>query len=172
MAVITLTVTDVDLDEGTYKVDFKASENQIDDGIATAAYFTGFYLYTILSGEEFRQGVLQFGETVMESLREQGVEMNTAEPATAYLTLTDDDLMTGRYTPVLTGKGGDETGNSLPTPAQIVGGYMRYLLNDHTFRQQCWAFAEEFATNNGATVTNLANSPVYINDQEDAANAA
>lgn len=172
MAVVTLTVTDVDLDDGTYKVDFRASENQIDDGVATAAYFTGFYLYTILNTEDFRQGVLQYGENVINHLREVGVEDTTVVPAVMFLTLTDDDLISGRFSADLTGKGGDESGFSLPTPAQIIGGYMRSLINDMTFRQQCWAFAEEFAANNGATITNLENSPVYINDDEDAADAA
>lgn len=165
MATVSLIVTDLDLTEGTYKVDFAAQGSEIDEGKATAAYFTGFYLHTLLQTPDFLAGVGSFGRQLIDAMSRERDRSATFVPAVMTLTLEDADLKTGRYTATLTGSGGDESGESLPTPAQIIAGYMRYLVSDMAFRNACWAFAEEYVANNkGAMITNLDQGPLSVND--------
>jgi hypothetical protein len=150
MAFVTLTVTDIDLAAATYKVDFAASGTEIDDGQATAAYFTGFYLNTIVATQEFADGVVIFGRDLIENMTRENPDMPmTEELATMTISLTDKDITTGRYFTTLENEGGDPTGHSLPTSAQVVGTYMRYLVSDVGFRDAVWAFAEEYVAQNG-----------------------
>lgn len=148
MAKIKLTVKDLDLAAGTFHVNFDAEGNEIDEGQATAAYFTGFYLNSLINTPDFTDGVIRYGTDLIDNLQRDGGRPATDEPAVMVLTLEDKNLSTGRFAVTLEGAGGDETGESLPTTAQIVGGYMRYLLTDIEFRDAVWAFAEEFVANN------------------------
>lgn len=167
MAVITLIVADRDLEEGTFTVDFKVTPTSLDDGRATAAQFTGLYLQSLVNTPEFTAGVENFGHQLVEAMQEDQVREQTKVPATMTLTLTDKDLNSGRYAVGLASSGGDESGEMLPTTAQIVGGYMRALLNKSEFRDACWAFAEEFAANHKAAKT-----PASIPSNDDAASIA
>ena len=164
MAVVNIIVADRNLDEGTFTVDFKVTETPLDDGRATAAYFTGFYLQSLVNTPEFTAGVEGFGRQLVSGMQEDGLREQTKVAATMTLTLTDKELSTGRYTVGLASSGGDESGEMLPTTAQIVGGYMRALLNKSEFRDACWAFAEEFAANHKAGKT-----PASIPNNDDGA---
>lgn len=148
MAQVTLTVSDLDLAAGDYKVDFDATGTEIDDGQATAAYFTAFYLNTIVNTPAFVAGVSAFGRDLIDGLTRSGDRPMTQVPATMVLTLTDKDLTTGRFAATIENEGGDPTGESLPTTAQVVGCYMRSLITDAEFRNSVWAFAGEYVANN------------------------
>ena len=153
MSQIIITVSDTDLDAGTFKVDLVAQGTEIDDGQATAAYFTAFYLNSIVNTPDFTAGVIAFGKDVINGMtRDNPNRPQSAQPASMILTLTDQDLDTGRYSTTIESKGGDVAGESLPTTAQIVGAYMRYLLTDMAFRDKVWAFADEFVANHEGTV--------------------
>lgn len=156
MATVTLTVTDLDLAAGSYRVDFHADGNEIDDGRATAAYFTGFYLNTLVNTPDFLDGCITFGKELIEAVtRDAPDRPMTTDRATMRVVLEDKDLDTGRMSVTLEAEGGDMSGESLPTTAQIVGAYMRSLLTDAEFRAKVWAFADEFVANNGeAELTN------------------
>lgn len=149
MAKVSLTVADLDLAAGTFHVGFKAEGNEIDDGQATAAYFTAFYLNTLVNTPDFTDGVIEFGQNLISAMTRDGDRPATDNRAVMVITLEDKDLETGRYAVTLEGSGGDETGESLPTTAQVVGSYMRFLVGDALFRDRVWAFAEEFVANNG-----------------------
>ena len=161
MANISLTVTDLDLDAGTYKVDFLAEGSEIDDGQATAAYFTAFYLNTLVNTPDFLAGVGEFGSNLINSLtRDNPNRSMTNKPARMKLLLIDKDVETGRFYTTLENSGGDPTGESLPTTAQVVGAYMRFLITDMTFQERVWAFAEEFvAKHEGASIPNTEHAP-------------
>lgn len=161
MAQVSLTVTDLDLAAGTYKVDFIAEGTEIDDGQATAAYFTGFYLNTIINTPDFMQGVGVFGRDLIDALtRDNPHRPMTERPATMKLVLVDKDITTGRFYTTLENSGGDESGESLPTTAQVVATYMRYLLTDMAFRDKVWTFAEEYVKNHGdAEIANKEQAP-------------
>lgn len=163
MAHITLTVTDLDLASGTYKVDFNASGTEIDDGQATAAYFTAFYLNTQINQPEFIQGLVEYGQVLIGGLTRENPDMPmTEQPASMTIHLIDKDLTTGRFYTTLENEGGDPTGNSLPTTAQVVGSYMRYLITDMAFRDAVWAFAEQYVANNNAAIGNPDAAPSTI----------
>ena len=167
MTVITLTVADHDLVEGTYRVDFHAEGSQIDEGYATAAYFTGFYLHTLVNTPDFLAGASECGKQLFAAAAEAGVMHYGTEKARAVITISDVDTDTGQMSFTLDGEGGDLSGQTLPTPAQIIGIYMRSLLSDMNFQVACWAFAEEFTANNGsAQITNLGSKPVATNDTD------
>jgi hypothetical protein len=159
MTVITLTVTDHSLEEGTYRVDFHAEGSQIDEGRATAAYFTGFYLHTLINTPDFLAGASECGKQLFAAGAEAGVMHYGTEKAKAILTITDVDTDTGQMSFSLEGEGGDLSGKTLPTPAQIIGVYMRSLLSDMNFQVACWAFAEEFIASHGAEITNRDSKP-------------
>lgn len=161
MAIVTLTVSDLDLDAGTYKVDFLAEGSEIDDGQATAAYFTGFYLNTLVNTPDFLAGAGRFGRDLIDALtRDMPDRPFSQSPAKMALTLVDKNLDTGRYNVTLQNEGGDPAGESLPTTAQVVGTYMRYLLSDMDFRDKVWAFADEYVAKNGsASIGNLDQRP-------------
>jgi hypothetical protein len=164
MSIITLTVRDTDLAAGSYEVDFAAVGNEIDDGRATAAYFTAFYLHTIVNTPDFLEGTRDFGSRLIEGMIRNGPRPMTENPAAMILTLADKDLNTGRFTVTLMSEGGDPTGESLPTTAQVVGAYMRFLMSDMDFRNACWAFAEEFVANHeGSSLVQGTDAPA--NDQ-------
>jgi len=149
MAHVTLTVTDIDLAAATYKVDFIASGTEIDDGQATAAYFTGFYMNTIVNTPEFMEGVVAFGRDLIDNITRENPDMPmTDNPAVMSIDLIDKDITTGRFGVTMSNTGGDPTGYSLPTTAQVVGTYMRYLLTDAAFRDSVWKFAEEYVAQN------------------------
>ncbi len=153
MAIVTLTVTDLELASGTYKVDFHATGNEIDDGRAIAAYLTGFYMNTLVNTPDFLNGCIEFGRAMIEGLtRSKPDRPHSTELAKMVVTLTDQDLETGRMGINLEAMGGDLTGESLPTTAQIIGTYMRYLLTDMDFRAKVWEFADEFVANNSEAV--------------------
>lgn len=161
MANVSLTVTDLDLEAGTYKVDFLAEGSEIDDGQATAAYFTAFYLNTIINTPDFLAGVCEFGRELVNGLtRDDPNRPMTKKTAAMKLRLIDKDVETGRFYTTLENSGGDPTGESLPTTAQVVGAYMRFLITDMTFRERVWAFAEEFVANHeGASIPNTEHAP-------------
>ena len=153
MAHVTLTVTDIDLAAASYKVDFTASGAEIDDGQATAAYFTAFYMNTIVNTPEFIEGLIAFGRDMIDGLTRNNPDMPmTEDPAVMSIDLIDKDLASGRFGVTMSNTGGDPTGHSLPTTAQVVGTYMRYLLTDVSFRDAVWAFAEEYVAQNGQAV--------------------
>jgi hypothetical protein len=156
MAIVTLTVSDLDLAAGTYKVDFDAKGSELDDGRATAAYFTGFYMNTLINTPDFLNGCISFGQTMIEGLtRTKPDRPHSEEVAKMVVTLTDFDITTGRMGVTLEATGGDVTGESLPTTAQIVGTYIRYLTTDADFRAKVWEFADEFVANNAdSTIEN------------------
>jgi hypothetical protein len=150
MAHISLTVTDLDLAAGTYKVDFAASGTEIDDGQATAAYFTAFYLNTLINTPDFLNGLVAFGRDLIDGLTRSNPHMPMTDvPAKMTLVLIDKDISTGRFGVTLENEGGDPTGHSLPTTAQVVGSYMRFLTTDAEFRNAVWAFAEEYVQQHG-----------------------
>lgn len=156
MSKVTLTVADLNLEEGTFQVDLRAEGTELDDGQATAAYFTAFYLNSLVNTPDFSAGVANFGNELINAMTRNNPERpHTERKAKMVLTLTDKDLNTGRYSTTLESEGGDPTGESLPTTAQIVGSYMRFLLSDMSFRDKVWAFADEFVANHtGTTIAN------------------
>jgi hypothetical protein len=159
----------MDLDSGTYTVDFDAEGAQIDQGIATAAYFTGFYLYNIVEDDEFLNGVIAFSQTIMQNMEENTESpcLSPTAPVVARLTLEDKDLNTGRFVPTLEFMGGDPDGEHLPTTAQCIGLYMRSLMNDTDFQCACWDFAEQLvAANDDAQIINSDQGPATNDDSE------
>lgn len=168
MSKITLTISDIDLGKDTYRIDYRAEGSLIDEGTATAAYFVGYYLYTLVNTPTFLEGAGAYGKQVIDGMVEAGYNHAPMLPAKMVLVLEDEDIATGRYKPTLEMLEGDHTGESLPTTAQIVGAYMRSLVNEASFQLACWKFAEEYtATNDGCEIVNIEQAP-----NADAARAA
>lgn len=162
MSKITITIQDLDLETGTYSVDFDAEGAQIDQGIATAAYFTGYYLYTLVENDGFIDGVVKFSQEIVQNMEENTDSpcLSATEPVVARLTLVDKDINTGRYVPNLEFMGGDPDGEHLPTTAQCIGLYMRNLMSDTDFQHACWDFAEKLAADtDGAVIVNAEHAP-------------
>lgn len=174
MSVVTITVSDVDVLDSTYKVDFATAGSLLDDGQATAAMFTAYYLQTILNTVEFRADCKQYGDNLVASMKAQYPDMlNTTVPAKMIVTLEDADLGKGSYRSGLQSEGGDPTGHSLPTAAQIVGAYITSLLYDMNFRMNMWSFAKEYvAKNEGASLGNPDQRPITLNLNDEAARCA
>lgn len=165
MSVVTISITDVNLEEGTFNTRFDVKEETaVDGGRAAAAYFTGYYLHSLVGSEEFTAGVADFGRQLVEAMLEDNAEaVQTATPATMFLTLTDKDIKTGRFTVNLTCEGGDKTGEMLPTTAQIVGAYMRALLSKADFRAAVNDYAVWITEQHKAGKTaNRGDSPAFL----------
>lgn len=172
MAKITITVSDLEVSDDTYRVDFAAEGSQIEEGRATAAYFTGYYLHSLVNTPDFINGVIAFGRRLIEGMEQDGhVAAHPTIPSQVVLTLQDKDLNTGRYVPTIDILGGDRDGNDAPTSAQVIGLYMRSLLSDAKFRRDCWEFAEQMVRDNDmARIPNAEFSPT--NDDDADASAA
>lgn len=178
MSVVTITVSDVDLDAGTYTTEFKVEDSLIDDGQMTAAAVTGLYVQHIQNTEEVRADMKRFGDDFVTAMKNMGVSEPTTQRAKAHIRIEDKDLKTGRIGYLLTFEGGaGEAGDKLPTPANIVGSYLYKLLHDMTFRTQVWEFAKTLVQENaetGATIGNPDESPITLtpNNHEAARYAA
>lgn len=166
MAIVTLTLTDVDLATGAYKCDYSVREAKTDDGKVTAAHMTGKFLSMQVPQAAFREGAEQFGDRLISSLEEGGPLVFGTQKETLTLTLTDADLKTGRYSAKVSGTDKRDGSASIrPTAAQITGYYMRSLLNDSQFVLQVWAFADELVKNNStAMIENNEHAPGVIFD--------
>lgn len=169
MAVIKIIVEDENMDEGTYRMSFEAKGPEIEQGRATAAYFTGFYMNLHHALPGFKLGCSEYRNKLMGAMASSGITKPTTKRATCVLTLTDDEenVGSGRYYPVLASEGGDPKGESLPTEAQIVGSYMRSLLNSQEFAKAVWDFADEFVKNHADGSIENANSAPSNDDAED-----
>lgn len=169
MAKITITVTDINLADNTYKVDFDAEGSEIDQGQATAAYFTGYYLHTLADENDFANAVATFGRTLVQNMTNDDAESFPAPDklASVSLILEDADLSTGRYKPSLEFHGGNPAGENLPSAAQVVAVYMRNLLNSMDFQKSCWAFAETMIRDND--MAHIANSEYGPAENDDTA---
>ena len=173
MSTITITVTDIDLDTGEYQVDFKAEGFHINEGIATAAYVTGHYLYKQVNTPEFLNGVSEFSQRLVINLDDKaGKPLPSAtEKSTTILILDDIDPNTGEYRPLIKFLGGHPEGDHLPSSAVVVGVYMRWLLHDMAFQSKVWEYAEQLAAkSDGGYIMNADYAP--NNDVDDAASAA
>lgn len=160
MSKITLTVSDIDLSEDTYRVDFHAEGARLEDGEATAAYFVGYYLHELVSDPKVLKAIGAYGRNIVEGMVKDGHDLAPMVEAKVVITIEDEDLNTGRYTPNLVMFGGDPEGKRLPTTAQIVGTYLRSLLDTADFQLACWKFAEAFvAEHDGRTITNIEQAP-------------
>ena len=168
MSKITLTISDLDLGEDTYHVGFLAEGSLIEEGHATAAYFVGYYLHTLVSDPDFLKDVGAYGKALIDGMVAAGHNLAPMLPAKCVLILEDEDLNTGRYKPSFEMHGGDPKGQRLPTTAQIMGSYMRALINDAKFQLACWKFAEDYvAANDACEIVNIEQAP-----SDDAARAA
>lgn len=165
MAHMTITVSDTDLAAAGYKIDFAATGTEIDDGQATAAYFTGFFLYSVLETDEFEQGLRIFGRDLIDQLDRDCPGLDASEtPMTMKIHLVDEDLETGRCSVRVENASEAEVSQKLPTTAQVVAGYIRFLLTDMAFREASWAFAEEYVKNKqeGAYIGNPESAPTNL----------
>ena len=178
MSIVTITVADVDLSEGTYKVDFKVEDSRIDDGQMTAAAVTALYVQTIYKNEDIQSDIKRFGEDFTTACKNLGANGPTERLARAYIRIEDKDLQTGRIAMGLTFDGGaGEAGDKLPTPANIVGTYLYKMLHDMNFQMEVWQFAANLVKENadaGATISNPDESPITLslNDDYEAARFA
>lgn len=175
MAKITIIVQDLDLDSGTYAVNFEAEGSEIDEGVATAAYFTGYYLYTLIEDEKFIADLIDFADVFIKNMEKYADEpcLSATEPVVARLTLVDKDLNTGRYEPKLEWVGHDPDGKLLPTTAQCMSLYMRSLLQSIDFQNDCWEFARNLvAENDSAVLTNAEHAPAINDDGAQPKNVA
>ena len=156
MATVTITITDLDLVAEDFNVDFLATGNEIDNGQATAAYFTGYFMYGLVNTPEFTAGVAAFGRELCDRLNKQGVVDLPKMKSTVVLTMEDVDLNTGQFKPTLEIHSGEPHGERLPSIAEIVGVHMRNLLNKPEFVAQVWDYAKEYSrTHDNCVVANL-----------------
>ncbi len=163
MSKVTLTITDTDLNAGEFKIDFNAEGSEIDEGIATAAYFTAYYLYTISGTEKLVNDVAAMAQEItrLMDMETDTPVLSPSKPAKAFLVLEDINTETGQYEPTLTFSGGHPDGDRLPSAAVVVGVHMRNLLNSAAFQTECWEFAKTYAENNGGTITNPNSAPQF-----------
>ncbi len=160
MATVMITVSDLSIAEDTFKVDFNATGEELGQGHATAAYFVGYYLHSLVNTPEFTNGVADYGRELIAAMNEKGSFPAPMRPATVTLTLEDVDLDTGRFDANIAYHGGDPKGEHLPSIAQIVGTYMRNLISSAEFQLACWKFADEFvAEHSGRHIANLDFAP-------------
>lgn len=163
MSKVTITITDTDVNSGEFKVDFHAQGSEIDEGVATAAYFTAYYLYTQAASERTITGVSALANEIgrlMDKDSETPV-LSPTKPARAFLVLEDVNPDTGQFQCDLTFDGGHPEGDRLPTAAVVVGLYMRNLLGSLSFQMECWEFAEKLAEEKGATIANPQSAPSF-----------
>ncbi|ARK07442.1 hypothetical protein LAV_00042 [Sphingobium phage Lacusarx] len=73
MAIVTITLTDIDLDSGSYQAALDVKDHKIDDGQATAAHFTGHYIYQMIHTPEFRDSVLKYAEALVAANPERSI---------------------------------------------------------------------------------------------------
>lgn len=161
MAEITITIEDIDLSKNTFSTSFDAKDSLLDDGQATAAYFTGFFLHSLVSEPDFAKGVTDYGHILFEAMQESGPLPMADTGAKMTLTLTDENLETGQYMTRLTGsRDENDMGEYLPSTAEVVGSYMTALLYKTEFRDRVWEFAEELVQKNkSAVIANSDNRP-------------
>ncbi len=166
MAIVKLTISDIDLSTGAYKCDYTVEDAKTDDGQVTAAHITGKYLSMQVPQAAFREGAETFGDKLIAALEEGGPILPGTTKETLTLTLTDADLKTGRYNAKVSGTDNRNGNVSIrPTAAQIAGYYMRALLNDADFVMRVWAFADELVANNSsASIENTDHAPGVIFD--------
>jgi hypothetical protein len=163
MSIVSVIVSDLNMTTGDFDLNFSVSNDAISDGRATAAYFTAFYVSTLIHQPEFIAAASMYGDALKAAMQEDGPRPETLFPAEVTINLTDRDLAAGTYSITTSVEGGDPTRESLPTAAQIVAGYIRSLLHRVDFRDACWAFAEEFVQNNtGASIGNNDSSPANL----------
>ncbi len=163
MATVLITVSDLSIAEDTFKVDFKATGAELELGHATAAYFVGYYLHSLVNTPDFTKGVAEYGRELIDAMTEKGNPAAPFEPATVVLTLEDADVNTGRFDANITFHGGDPKGEHLPSIAQIVGTYMRSLISSAEFQLACWKFADAFVSEyDGRHIANLEFAPDEI----------
>lgn len=157
MATITLRISDEDLTDEGFKVDFIAEGDEINEGQATAAYFTGYYLHTLINEPSFTEMAIEYGrEIVGVMLDESGNSLPLPSvPAVAELVLTDEDINTGRYAAGVSFVDGDATGTTQPTSAMVIAMFMRSLIGRMDFIEDCHNFARDFiADRDGASIAN------------------
>lgn len=161
MSKVTLTITDTDLGAGEFKIDFNAEGNEINEGIATAAYFTAYYLYTQVNTEKMVNDVAALAQQIRQMMDEETSTpaLSPSAPAKAFLVLEDVNTQTGQYDADLTFSGGHPDGDRLPSAAVVVGLHLRNLLGSIDFQKECWEFANNFAEQNGGAVTNPESAP-------------
>lgn len=162
MAIITLKFSDTDVSGGNWRMDITTAGNELDDGQATAAYFTAFYLNSVMNTPDFMAGLAAFGQTVVSGLTEVHGDLPMATmPGSAVITLTDRDLSTGRFATVME-MDGPELETALPTMAQMVGAYVRSLIANQAFMQNVWDFAENYVlANPSGEIANRDSRPVF-----------
>lgn len=133
MAIVTLTVTDNDLNTGQFLVDFNVEGSMADDGFVTAAHVTGLFIMDLIKTTKFGESVATFSHTYGYTVLRDSV-------ISATLTLTDTDLDAGQFEAVLQHNGGDLPEKSA-TPALIVANFLRRILNAPSFQEHCHEFA-------------------------------
>lgn len=161
MSKVRIMIEDIDLNSGEYRIDFSAEGSEIDDGVATAAYMTAYFLYTISDTQEFINSVGAFAEQITTLMIENhdGPILSAEKPAKVFLTLEDADLTTGRYDASIEFEGGHPEGDRAPSSALAMGVFMRSLLTEANFHIACWEFAKQFADEHGAVISNISHAP-------------
>ena len=82
MATVMITVSDLSIAEDTFKVDFNATGEELGQGHATAAYFVGYYLHSLVNTPEFTTGVADYGRELIAAMNEKGCFPAPFDPAT------------------------------------------------------------------------------------------
>lgn len=159
MTKVLITITDTNLDTGEYRIDFAAEGSEIDDGRATAAYLTGYFLYTLSDTADFIESVGKMAAAIGDSMtaNSEAPILSPTKPSVAYLTLEDADTKTGRYDADISFSGGHPEGDRLPSSAIAMGVFMRNLLASADFQVACWQFAERFVAEHAAEGAEIAN---------------
>lgn len=149
MAVATLTLTDINLTKGSYRVDLDVQESEINDGRMTAAHLTAAFMMTQIPTPLFAMAANGFAELCSIDCDQPSQKLSTVK-----VILTDTDIAAGRYTD----KFEIENVNCVPvrpSAAHTTAVYLIAQLRDPQFMQRVWDFAEEVvAKNAGATITN------------------
>jgi hypothetical protein len=65
MSTVTITLTDQDLDKGSFSADFNVQNSSLDDGFMTAAHVTGIYVLQQLNNPEFQKLVWDFATNLV-----------------------------------------------------------------------------------------------------------
>lgn len=67
MAVVTITLTDQNLDLGGYSAEIDVQDSKLDDGYMTAAHLTGVFILKCINDPAFQQQCLAFAQELIES---------------------------------------------------------------------------------------------------------
>jgi hypothetical protein len=149
MAVATLTLTDIDLTKGSYRVDLDVQESEMSDGRMTAAHLTAAFMMTQIPTPVFAIAANGFAELCSVDCDQPSQKLSTVK-----VTLTDTDIAAGRFSD----KFEIENVNCVPvrpSAAHTTAVFMIAQLRDPEFMQRVWDFAEEVvAQNAGAAITN------------------